>query len=257
MDDNVIFPRSIEAALRALSPWTLDVVGPREGVLAQVCSRHHPKPNSLMFSERGAYPVAPGCLVLTSEKSTTPLADSVTQVVVANPKLAFARVVYEAEPRPDKYYVDYPTTGPYSVGKGTVIGAPGFGYVRNEDGVLIPFPQLGRVRIGKNVDIGCNVCIDRGALEDTIIGQGCKIDNLVHISHNVVLGRDTMVIAGAILCGHVIVGECCHIGPGAVIREGVRVGNKALVGMGAVVVKDVPAGATVMGNPAREKQVSP
>jgi UDP-3-O-[3-hydroxymyristoyl] glucosamine N-acyltransferase len=135
---------------------------------------------------------------------------------------------------------------------GTVIGASGYGYERAEDGTLEPFPQIGGVEIGDGVEIGANVCIDRAALGTTRIGARTRIDNLVHIAHNVQIGADCAVIANAMLGGSTQVGDRAWIAPSATIREQRRIGEDATVGLGAVVLASVPPGATVVGNPARD-----
>ncbi len=137
------------------------------------------------------------------------------------------------------------------VGPNATIGTAGFGYTRDPDGRLVPFPHLGRVVIEDDVAIGANTCIDRGALGETRIGAGTRIDNLVHIAHNAQIGRDVAVIAHAVVAGSVTVGDGAWIAPGAVVRNRLTVGAGATVGMGATVVRDVPPGATVAGNPAR------
>lgn len=134
---------------------------------------------------------------------------------------------------------------------GTVIGADGFGYERLETGELIKFPHVGGVEIGDNVEIGANVCIDRGALDDTVIHAGAKIDNLCHIAHNVEIGENSLVIALAMLGGSVRVGRNAWIAPGAIVREGKSIGGGATVGLGAVVTKDVAENDVVAGVPAK------
>lgn len=134
---------------------------------------------------------------------------------------------------------------------GTVIGADGFGYQRNEVDELEKFPHVGGVVIEDGVEIGSNTSIDRGTLGDTVIGEGAKIDNLVHIAHNVVVGRHTAVIAHAMIGGSTRIGAYAWVAPSACVRESLAIGDRAIVGLGALVVKDVAAGATVMGAPAR------
>lgn len=134
---------------------------------------------------------------------------------------------------------------------GTVIGADGFGYHRNEDGELEKFPHIGGVIIGDNVEIGANTCIDRGALGNTIIHEGAKIDNLVHVAHNVVVGHHAAVIAHAMVGGSTQIGDQAWIAPCACLRNGISIGDGSVVGLGAVVVKDVADDMTVMGVPAR------
>jgi UDP-3-O-[3-hydroxymyristoyl] glucosamine N-acyltransferase len=135
---------------------------------------------------------------------------------------------------------------------GAVIGADGFGYERDASGALQPFPQLGGVVIEDEVEIGSNTSIDRGALADTIVGTRARVDNLVHVAHNVRIGADAAVIAHAMLGGGAIIGAGAWIAPCACIREGVTVGAGAVVGLGAVVTADVGEHQTVLGNPARE-----
>jgi UDP-3-O-[3-hydroxymyristoyl] glucosamine N-acyltransferase len=136
------------------------------------------------------------------------------------------------------------------VNSGTVIGADGFGYERNEQGVLEKFPHVGGVVIGENVEIGTNTSIDRGTLSDTVIGDRVRIDNLVHISHNVHIDDDSAVIAQAMIGGSARIGRSNWIAPGALVMNKVRVGACATVGMGAVVLTDVSENSTVTGSPA-------
>lgn len=134
---------------------------------------------------------------------------------------------------------------------GTVIGATGFGYVRGEDGTITNFPHFGGVVIEDGVDIGSNTSIDRGSLGDTIIRRGARIDNLVHIAHNVVVGRDAFVIANAMVGGSTALGDGSWVSPSATLRDGIAVGTGSTVGLGALVTKDVPDGETWAGSPAR------
>jgi UDP-3-O-[3-hydroxymyristoyl] glucosamine N-acyltransferase len=134
---------------------------------------------------------------------------------------------------------------------GSTIGADGFGYERNERGEFETFPHLGGVVIEDNVEIGANACIDRGTLSDTIVRAGARIDNLVHIAHNVIVGRHAAVIADAMIGGSTRIGDYAWVAPSACLRDRISVGDSATIGLGAVVVKDVPAGLTVIGAPAR------
>lgn len=135
---------------------------------------------------------------------------------------------------------------------GTVIGGDGFGYERDEKNELIGFPHLGSVYIGKNVEIGSNTSIDRGSLSNTEIGEGTKIDNLVHVAHNVKIGKHCEIIAHAMLGGSVVIGDYTRIAPGAQIMNGLTIGKNVLVGLGAVVIKDIPDNTVVAGVPARK-----
>ena len=134
------------------------------------------------------------------------------------------------------------------VQSGAVLGATGFGYARNaETGEYIAFPQQGALIIEDDVEIGANTTIDRGALGETRIGRGTKIDNLVHIAHNCVVGRNVVIAAqtgisgsctiedGAILGGQVGLGEHAHVGPGVILGGGAGVlSHKKVHGPGQV-----------------------
>jgi UDP-3-O-[3-hydroxymyristoyl] glucosamine N-acyltransferase len=134
---------------------------------------------------------------------------------------------------------------------GTIIGADGFGYLRAEDGSVTSFPHVGGVEIEDDVEIGANTCIDRGSLGNTTLRRGAKIDNLVHIAHNVVVGRNAFVIANAMVGGSTVLGDGSWISPSATLRDGIRIGRDATVGLGAVVTKDVPDAEVWAGTPAR------
>lgn len=143
-----------------------------------------------------------------------------------------------------------------SVGANCTIGLPGFGFEKSESGQYHRFPHMGSVVIAEDVEVGSNTCIDRGALGNTVIASGAKIDNLVHIAHNVHLGRNAIVIANAMVAGSVVVEEGAWIAPSASIRNQLRIGPQAIIGFGAVVTKNVEPNATVMGNPARPKMMN-
>ncbi|TLM74283.1 MAG: hypothetical protein FDZ70_07310 [Actinobacteria bacterium] len=135
-----------------------------------------------------------------------------------------------------------------TIGASVTIGAEGFGYERDESGYPVKFPHVGSVRIGDRVDIGAGTVLDRGALGDTVVGDGTKIDNLCHIAHNVSIGVDTMIVAHAMIGGSARIGDRAWIGPGALVRNGLTVGDDAFVSMGSVVTRDVEAGQHVTGN---------
>ncbi|MCW2481229.1 UDP-3-O-(3-hydroxymyristoyl)glucosamine N-acyltransferase [Candidatus Symbiopectobacterium sp. NZEC135] len=117
---------------------------------------------------------------------------------------------------------------------GAVIGSDGFGYA-NERGNWVKIPQLGTVRIGDRVEIGANTTIDRGALDDTIIGDGVIIDNQCQIAHNVVIGDNTAVAGGVIMAGSLKIGRYCMIGGASVINGHMEICDKVTVtGMGMV-----------------------
>ncbi len=133
------------------------------------------------------------------------------------------------------------------------IGADGFGYRPAEDGRgLVKIPQIGNVVIGDAVEIGANSCVDRGKFSSTIIGDGCKIDNLVLIAHNCILGRSCIMAGNSGLAGSVTLGDGVIIGGGASIKDHSTIHPGAVVGAGSGVMNDIPAGKTFLGYPAHE-----
>jgi UDP-3-O-[3-hydroxymyristoyl] glucosamine N-acyltransferase len=132
---------------------------------------------------------------------------------------------------------------------GVRIGQDGYGFAPSADG-HVKVPQLGRVVIGEHVEIGANSCIDRGALGDTEIGDGTKLDNLVHIAHNVKIGQGCFITGQVGIAGSSTVGDFVMMGGQAGISGHVAVGHGARVAAQAGVSKDIPAGETVAGYPA-------
>ena len=131
------------------------------------------------------------------------------------------------------------------------IGADGFGYRPSDDGRgLVKIPHIGNVVIGNAVEIGANSCIDRGKFSSTILGDGCKIDNLVQIAHNCVLGRSCIMAGSSGLAGSVTLGDGVIIGGSASIKDHTTIHSGATVGAGSGVMNDVQAGKTVLGYPA-------
>ncbi len=134
---------------------------------------------------------------------------------------------------------------------GIVIGTDGFGYFKNGEGMNMKVPHYGGVIIGDDVEIGANTCIDRGTLDDTLIGNNVKIDNLCHIGHNVVIKDNSSVIALSMLGGSAILEKNSYIAPGAIIKNQIIIGENSLVGMGSVVTHDVEENKIVAGVPAK------
>jgi len=131
------------------------------------------------------------------------------------------------------------------------IGADGFGFRPSPDGRgLVKIPQIGNVIIGNNVEIGANSCVDRGKFSSTIIGDGCKIDNLVQIGHNSVMGRSCIMAGHSGLAGSVTLGDGVIIGGSASIKDHTTLHSGVTVGAGSGVVGDVESGKTVLGYPA-------
>ena len=135
---------------------------------------------------------------------------------------------------------------------GCVIGADGFGYVF-EDDRYHKFPQVGRVELGDFVEIGANACGDRAALGVTLIGEGTKLDNMVHVGHNCRIGRHVVVAAQTGFSGGVVVEDYAVIGGQVGIGDKARIESRAVLGSGCGILssKIVRSGETVWGTPAR------
>ena len=119
---------------------------------------------------------------------------------------------------------------------GVVIGADGFGYVKDEAGEYQKFPQIGRVVIEDNVEIGANTCVDRGALGETRIGEGTKIDNLVQVGHNVQIGKRCVIAAQTGISGSTVIEDDCVIGGQVGFGDHARVQSGAVIGSQAGVL---------------------
>ncbi len=133
---------------------------------------------------------------------------------------------------------------------GAVLGGEGFGYT-TEGGGHHPVRHVGRCLVGDDVDIGSNSCIDRGSLGDTVVGDGTKIDNLVHVGHNVRIGRRCLLMAGVGVAGSTVVEDDVILAGHVGVSGHLRVGAGARVGAGSKVWATVPPGARVSGLPAR------
>ncbi|MFN2635812.1 MAG: UDP-3-O-(3-hydroxymyristoyl)glucosamine N-acyltransferase [Gemmatimonadaceae bacterium] len=133
---------------------------------------------------------------------------------------------------------------------GARIGCDGFGYVYR-DGTHNKIPHVGRCVIGDDVEIGANTTIDRGSIDDTVIGAGTKIDNLVHIAHNVRIGEKCLVMAQVGVAGSVVIGDGAILAGQAGISGHLSIGAGARLAAQAGVFGDIPAGETWSGYPAR------
>jgi UDP-3-O-[3-hydroxymyristoyl] glucosamine N-acyltransferase len=133
---------------------------------------------------------------------------------------------------------------------GACIGQDGFGFAVTPAGML-SVPQLGRVIIEDDVEIGANTTIDRGSLQDTVIGAGSRLDNLVQIAHNVRLGRACVIVSQAGISGSTILEDHVMIAGQAGLTGHLRIGRGARIGAQGGVMADVPAGADVVGSPAQ------
>ncbi len=247
------------------------------------------QPGALCFakSRQWADQVAPGCLLLTTSDAAKGRLEPT--LVSESPRLDFARALGYLEKRAGFSWSDAPPAihpsvqiGKYvvlgngvTIGEGTVIhhhvvigdevqigrncvvkscaviGEDGFGFERSLQGDAVRLPHIGKVLIGDHVEIGSLTTVCRGTLADTVIEDGAKIDDHVHIAHNVHVGRHAFVIACAEVSGGVKIGERAWIAPNASVLNQLTIGDDAVVGLGSVVVKHVPNGTVVAGNPAR------
>jgi UDP-3-O-[3-hydroxymyristoyl] glucosamine N-acyltransferase len=135
---------------------------------------------------------------------------------------------------------------------GAVIGADGFGF-EMAGGAWHKVPQVGTVTIGDDVEIGANTCIDRATLGATVVGDGTKLDNMVHIGHNCTIGRHVVIAAQTGLAGGVSIGDYAVVGGQVGVGDKARIESKAIIGSGAGILtsKIVRAGEPVWGTPAR------
>jgi UDP-3-O-[3-hydroxymyristoyl] glucosamine N-acyltransferase len=135
------------------------------------------------------------------------------------------------------------------------IGGQGYGFYTNCDGDLKNFPSLGGVVLEDNVEVGYGCAIVKGTINNTILRKNVKLDNLIHIAHDCIIGEGATVTAGVSFCGYVIVGDNTRIAPQATVKQRIKIGSDVVVGLGAVVTKDVPDNSVVAGNPAKRLRV--
>jgi len=134
----------------------------------------------------------------------------------------------------------------------TVIGTSGLGFEKLPDGELFRFPQIGGVIIGNNVEIGTHCDIKRAALDNTIIGDGCKIGSYTNIGHNVVVGKNCLLTVKCTLCGSSVLGDDVTMGVQSTIKEGIKVPNGTTVGANSFLNKNYKeTGKTFLGCPAK------
>jgi UDP-3-O-[3-hydroxymyristoyl] glucosamine N-acyltransferase len=133
---------------------------------------------------------------------------------------------------------------------GAVIGSDGFGYVKDK-GKIYKFPQLGKVIIENDVEIGANTTIDRGSLSDTVIGAGTKIDNLCQIAHNVRIGKNMLMAAQCGVSGSTTIGDNVTLGGQVGIADNLTIGDDITIGAKSAVIRSVKSGSVIWGIPAR------
>jgi UDP-3-O-[3-hydroxymyristoyl] glucosamine N-acyltransferase len=133
---------------------------------------------------------------------------------------------------------------------GARVGQEGFSFAPMPDGRYLTMPQLGRVILENDVEIGANSCVDRGSGHDTVLGAATRLDNLVQIGHNVTTGRGCVIVAQVGISGSTTLGDYVQMGGQAGLTGHIRIGSKARIGAQSGVMQDVPEGAEVLGSPA-------
>jgi UDP-3-O-[3-hydroxymyristoyl] glucosamine N-acyltransferase len=133
---------------------------------------------------------------------------------------------------------------------GVVLGADGFGYVK-ERGKIYKFPQLGRVIVEDDVEIGTNTTVDRGSLSDTVIGAGTKIDNLCQIAHNVKIGKNVLVAAQTGISGSTVIKDNVTMGGQVGIADNLTIGANVTIGAQSGIIGNIADNAILWGTPAR------
>ena len=133
------------------------------------------------------------------------------------------------------------------VHSGAVIGADGFGFAREATGAWVKIPQVGRVLIGDDVEIGAGTTIDRGALGDTVIGDGVKLDNQIQVGHNVQIGAHTAMAGCVGIAGSAVIGARCTVGGGAVILGHLSIADDVDIAAGTLVAKSIRNAGTYSG----------
>ena len=126
----------------------------------------------------------------------------------------------------------------------------GFGFKRNKSGELKRNEHPFSVIFGEDVEIGRLTNIDRGSWRSTSIGKGTKIDSLVHIGHNAIIGKHCLLVSGCVIGGSAEIGDYSYIGMNAVIKQHIKIGNHTIIGAGSIVINDVPFHEIMAGNPA-------
>jgi len=229
--------------------------------LTGISSILNPKPNTLVFKTNSDKLNNINYTIITEKAGKN--ISNYSYIVVKHPFISFIKAcelfgIKSEEPdiHPSAIITNTEIGNNVTIQAGCVIGEEGFGFYKNNTGNLLNFPHIGKVLIKDNVSIFTNTTIARGALEDTVIGEGTKIASLVMIGHGVNIGMNNIICAQVNISGKTKIGNNCFIGLKACIRDNIEIGSNVTIGMGSVVTKNIPDNATVFGNPATIKDFS-
>lgn len=136
---------------------------------------------------------------------------------------------------------------------GAVIGRDGFGYSFDKNNIPQKVKHFGGVIIGDRVEIGANTCIARGTIDNTMIGNDTKIDALVQVGHNVILGAGVLIVSHSVLGGSARIGDKCYLALGSIIKDQVEIGCNTFIGMGRTVDRDTPDNMMLLETPSEEE----
>lgn len=163
------------------------------------------------------------------------------EVEIGDDTLIYPQVVIREKCKIGKRVIIHP---------GAVIGADGYGFVKDENNKHYKIPQIGNVIIEDDVEIGANTCIDRAMLDSTIVKRGTKFDNLVQVGHNDIIGEDCLIVAQVGLSGSVVVGDRVILAGQAGVSDHITIGSDTIIGGQAGVTRNVPPNSFYSGYPA-------
>ncbi len=238
--------------------------------IEQPCSLSNPQANSVAFLKlgyKGSFDMPENMLlIMDAREGNLDRVSGLTHIKSPTPKLDFARVLTEYFPpedtqlntigigtiiEPGAIVTNAVIGNNCLIKSGAVIGRKGFNFIKDEEGHPFPMPHGGKVIIGDNVEVGSNVTVARGVLDDTVIADYVKLDDHVHVAHNVAIGENTMITAHVEISGSVTIGKNVWIAPRTCILNHVTIGDNVTIYIGSVVGKNVAANKTVFGYPAR------
>lgn len=235
----------------ASTPHLIGVAAPRQA-FAEIAWLFYPKTEEALglTDDRNSAQIGDGCRIADTARIGRGAVIGAGSTVGANAVIGAGVVVGEDCTIGPNTTISHSIIGSrVHVYSGAIVGAQGFGFVPGARG-LLRVPQLGRVLIGNDVELGANSTVDRGALGDTVIGDGTVIDNLIQIGHNCRIGRSVILCGQTGIAGSVTIEDGAVIGGASRIADHVTIGAGAKLAGGSGVTRDIAAGETVAGYPA-------